>query len=61
MLAHLTSRLKATSSIDEIVLATTVDAIDDILVEFAEKDSIKVFRGSEEDVMSRAIGAAEGA
>jgi len=61
MLAHLTSRLKAVPSINEIVLATTVNAADDVLVDFAEKDGIKVFRGSEEDVMSRVIGAAESA
>ena len=61
MLAHLTSRLKAVLSIDEIVLATTVNATDDVLVDFAEKDGIKVFRGSEEDVMARVIGAAESA
>ena len=61
MLAHLTSRLKAVPSIDEIVLATTVNAADDVLVDFAKKDGIKVFRGSEEDVMARVIGAAESA
>ena len=59
MLAHLTSRLKSVPSIDEIVLATTVNSTDEVLVEFAEQDGIKVFRGSEEDVMSRVIGAAE--
>lgn len=61
MLAHLTSRLKAVPSIDEIVLATTINATDDVLADFAEKDGIKVFRGSEEDVMSRVIGAADSA
>lgn len=61
MLAHLTSRLKAAPSIDEIVLATTVNAADDVLVDFAKKDGISVFRGSEEDVMARVIGAAESA
>ena len=61
LLAHLTSRLKAAPSIDEIVLATTVNATDDVLEEFANQDGIKVFRGSEEDVMSRVIGAAESA
>ena len=59
MLAHLTNRLKAVVSIDEIVLATTTTATDDVLVDFAERDGIKVFRGSEDDVMSRVIGAAE--
>jgi spore coat polysaccharide biosynthesis protein SpsF len=61
MLAHLTSRLKAAPSIDEIVLATTTNPADDVLVDFAEKEGIKVFRGSEEDVMSRVIGAADSA
>lgn len=61
MLAHLTARLKAVPSIDEIVLATTVNATDDVLVDFAEKDGIKVFRGSEADVMARVIGAAAAA
>jgi len=59
MLAHLTRRLKTVPSIDEIVLATTTNAADDVLVEFAEKDGISVFRGSEDDVMSRVIGAAD--
>lgn len=61
MLAHLTSRLKAVPSIDDIVLATTVNTADDVLVDFAAKDGIKVFRGSEEDVMLRVIGAGESA
>jgi spore coat polysaccharide biosynthesis protein SpsF len=61
MLEHLTDRLKAVPSIDEIVLATTVNATDDVLVEFAKKNGISVFRGSEEDVMARVIGAAESA
>ena len=61
MLAHLTSRLKAVPSIDEIVLATTVNSADDVLVDFANKDGIKVFRGSEEDVLARVIAAGESA
>lgn len=61
MLSHLTTRLKSVPSIDEIVLATTVNATDDVLVDFAEKDGIKVFRGSEDDVMARVIGAAAAA
>ena len=61
MLAHLTSRLKAVPSIDDIVLATTVNTADDVLVDFAAKEGIKFFRGSEEDVMLRVIGAGESA
>src|SRR5665213_32858 len=59
MLAHLTSRLKAVPSIDEIVLATTTNATDDVLAEFAERDGIALFRGSEDDVLGRVLCAAE--
>jgi len=61
MLAHLTSRLQAVPSIDEIVLATTINAADEPLVEFARSAGVSVFRGSEDDVMGRVIGAAESA
>jgi spore coat polysaccharide biosynthesis protein SpsF len=59
MLYHLVSRLKAVPSIDEIVLATTINATDDVLIDFAKQANILSYRGSEEDVMSRVIGAAE--
>ncbi|MFM6398939.1 MAG: cytidylyltransferase domain-containing protein, partial [Planktothrix sp.] len=58
MLYHLVSRLKAVPSINEIVLATTINATDDVLIDFAKQESILSYRGSEEDVMSRVIGAA---
>lgn len=59
MLHHLVRRLRAVPSIDEIVLATTVNAGDDILVEFAKTEGILAFRGSEDDVMGRVVGAGE--
>lgn len=59
MLHHLVSRLRAVPSIDEIVLATTTNATDDPLAAFAEAEKLTIFRGSEEDVMARVIGAAE--
>lgn len=59
MLHHLVARLRAVPSIDEIVLATTTNVTDEPLVEFANKENIRVFRGSENDVMARVIGAAE--
>ncbi len=61
ILASLTDRLKTVSSIDQIVLATTVNDSDDVLAEFAETEGIGVFRGSEDDVMGRVIGAAKSA
>ena len=59
MLHHLINRLKSVPSIDEIVLATTTNATDDVLVEFALKEKVRVYRGSELNVMARVIGAAE--
>jgi spore coat polysaccharide biosynthesis protein SpsF len=59
MLGHLIGRLKQVKSSQEIVLATTVNQTDDCLVEFAQQQGIAWFRGSEEDVLLRVIGAAE--
>ena len=59
MLHHLITRLRAVKSINEIVIATTTNVTDDVLVEFAAKEKVMVFRGSELDVMARVIGAAE--
>lgn len=59
MLGHLFARLRATPSLDAIVLATTTNAADDPLVDFARAEKVEAFRGSEADVMTRVIGAAE--
>lgn len=59
MLKHLVTRLQAVPSIDAIVLATTVNETDDILEDFAMREGIACYRGSEEDVMLRVIDAAE--
>lgn len=61
MLYHLVKRLKSVTSIDEIVLAITINAADDVLIDFAKQQHILFYRGSEEDVMSRVIGAADAA
>lgn len=58
MLEHLVRRLRAVPSIDAIVLATTVNAADEPLVELAERLEIAAFRGDEDDVMQRVIDAA---
>lgn len=61
MIAHLIDRLRRAKSIDQVVLATTVNRADDCLVELARAMGIGHFRGSETDVMTRVIGAAESA
>lgn len=59
MLYHLVTRLRAVPSLNGIVLATTTNSTDDMLEDFARRNDIHCFRGSEEDVMSRVIGAGE--
>ncbi len=59
MLEHLVRRLRSVSSLDEIVLATTVNVTDDELEKFSREIGIACYRGSENDVMLRVIGAAE--
>lgn len=58
MLAHLVRRLRTVPSIDAIVIATTINEADQSIVDFALATGVGYFRGSEENVMSRVIGAA---
>jgi spore coat polysaccharide biosynthesis protein SpsF len=59
MLLHLVDRLKSVPSLDDIVIATTLNQADNAIVDFALEHSINFFRGSENDVMSRVIESAE--
>ena len=59
ILSYLIERLKLVKSINEIVLATTINPTDDILVEFAQNLGIACFRGSENDVMQRVLDASK--
>lgn len=59
MLHHLVNRLKSVDSLDDIVLATTTNQTDDVLEAFAKTEAIHCFRGDEEDVMGRVVGAAQ--
>jgi radical SAM protein with 4Fe4S-binding SPASM domain len=54
---HLFSRLKLAKIPQDIVVCTTVNKEDDILVEIAKKNKVKYFRGSEKDVLARFLGA----
>lgn len=55
----LVERLSRSKFIDEIVIATTVNPLDDVLEELGNSTGTKVFRGSEEDVLGRVVGAVE--
>ncbi len=59
MLHHLVNRLRAVPSLNGLVIATTINAKDDPIEKFAKAEDVACFRGSEEDVMTRVIGAAE--
>ena len=56
---YLIQRLKLVKKINKIVLATTVNKIDDVLVDFAKKTKIFFYRGSESDVIGRVTEAAK--
>lgn len=58
ILSHLIERLRYVKEINEIVIATTSNKNDDILVNLAKKECVFFFRGSEDDVMDRVINCA---
>lgn len=59
MLKQQIRRLRQCRAVDEIMLATTTNSTDDPIVEFARNENVRCFRGSEQDVLSRYLGAAE--
>lgn len=59
VLEHVITRVKQAKEIDEIVIATTTKLEDKIIATGAERLGVKVFRGSEEDVLSRYYYAAK--
>jgi len=58
MLELMVERLKRVPSLCGIVIATTVNPPDDVIVELAERLGVPWHRGSEMDVTSRLLGAA---
>lgn len=53
LLEYEIERLHRVKNADEIVIATTTNAIDDQVVKFCEASQMKYFRGDENDVLSR--------
>jgi spore coat polysaccharide biosynthesis protein SpsF len=58
LLEHHLERLGRAETIDEIVLATTENSADDPTADLGIKFGVRVFRGSEHDVLARYRGAA---
>ena len=59
ILGYLLDRLKTVESIDTIIIATTENSTDDVLVEFAKQNKVEIYRGDENDVMGRVLDAAK--
>lgn len=58
-LVRLIERLRGSKYLADIVIATTTNPTDDVVVETAKGQGIKYYRGSEEDVLLRTVEAAE--
>jgi spore coat polysaccharide biosynthesis protein SpsF len=58
MLELMVERLRAVPELDQVVIATTVNASDDPVEALARRLGIGVWRGSEEDVLMRVLDAA---
>ena len=58
VLGSVIERLRNCKNIDQIIIATTSNKEDDPLVEYAEKEGIDYYRGSEIDVLERFFEAA---
>ena len=58
MLQLMVERVKRARTIDGIVIATTDGPCDDAIAELARCLGVGVFRGSEDDVLARVLGAA---
>ncbi|MDD2655133.1 MAG: glycosyltransferase family protein [Candidatus ainarchaeum sp.] len=56
---HVVDRLRRSRKVSRIAVATTTNPADDVLEEWCRENKIEVFRGSEEDVLSRYFHAAK--
>lgn len=59
IILYLIERLSCAKKIRNIVVCTTTNESDDVLVKFLEKLNILVFRGSEKDILIRYLDAAK--
>ena len=56
---HVVNRLAFAKTIDDIIIATTINAKDDAIEKWCKENKIHCFRGSEEDVLNRYYSASE--
>ena len=60
-LERLLERVSRSKWLDEVIVATTTEARDQPIVELCERLGVRAFRGSEDDVLARVLGAAQAA
>lgn len=59
MILYVLKRVKRIKNIEQIMIATTIQKEDDIIVKIAKENGIAVFRGSEIDVLDRYYNCAK--
>lgn len=59
VLEHMVDRVRAAERVSDVVVATTTDANDDVLVELCKKVDVPYHRGHPLDLLERHLGAAE--
>lgn len=59
MIDFVLERARDTKNIKKVILATTTNSTDDVLVNHCKNIGFHVYRGSEEDVMGRCLAAAK--
>lgn len=59
LLSHMIERLRRSWQLDQVVVATTLNETDDPIAELAAGLGVGCFRGSEDDVLARVLGAAQ--
>jgi spore coat polysaccharide biosynthesis protein SpsF len=56
-LSRLIERLRSCKTLNDIVVATSLDPRDDAIAAWAKSENVAVFRGSEDDVLQRVVDA----
>ena len=59
MLELMIERVRRARGINEIIIATSVNSKDDAIEQLSRRLKVQCFRGSEEDVLARVLGAAQ--
>lgn len=59
MIAHVIERTRRAKTVDQVVVATTVDPSDDAIENYCREHNIPVYRGSQFDVLDRFYQAAK--